>query len=115
GLDQARAAPAVPHPEMHWEDRASGSDGQGTATNRPTPQWAPDRPQAISRALVAHGSLLLTRRRIPLPSTRKKVPKTTWRAQPSTTALAKPQARADIESSPQENPLAHGPQVATMI
>jgi hypothetical protein len=48
----------------------SGADGPGSDQDR-----AALRREAISRALVAHGYLSFTRRRIPLPIKRKKVPK----------------------------------------
>jgi hypothetical protein len=75
--DQARSATAAPPPEIHREDRPCGASGQATEGGRPSPARAAQRREAISRALVAHGYLLFTRRRIPLPITRKKVPKIT--------------------------------------
>jgi transposase InsO family protein len=59
----AGAPPAVP----------SGTDREGAESKRAAADRAAHRRQAISRALVAHGYLLLTRRRIPLPIKRKKV------------------------------------------
>jgi transposase InsO family protein len=59
----AGAPPAVP----------SGTDREGAGPERAAADQAARQRQAISRALVAHGYLLLTRRRIPLPIKRKKV------------------------------------------
>jgi hypothetical protein len=59
------------------EQKPSDADGQGMEAGRPSPERATTQRQAISRALVAHGYLLFTRRRIPLPITRKKVPDNT--------------------------------------
>jgi transposase InsO family protein len=58
-------------------DRPSGAEGGGGEDGRPSAERAAARRQAISRALVAHGYLMFTRRRIPLPITRKKVSKIT--------------------------------------
>jgi transposase InsO family protein len=51
----------------------SGSAEEGAEAKGVASDGAARRRQAISRALVAHGYLLLTRRRIPLPIKRKKV------------------------------------------
>jgi transposase InsO family protein len=59
----ASAAPALP----------SGTDREGAESKRAAADRAARQRQAISRALVAHGYLLLTRRRIPLPIKRRKV------------------------------------------
>jgi transposase InsO family protein len=64
---------AAPPREVPTKDRPSGADGRGREAWRPRPERAAAQRQAISRALVAHGYLLFTRRRIPLPITRKKV------------------------------------------
>jgi len=53
--------------------RLSGSEGEGAEAKRVARDRAARQRQAISRALVAHGYLFLTRRRIPLPIKRKKV------------------------------------------
>jgi hypothetical protein len=57
-----RAHPAVPRPK-HGAPGGIGSEQVRAATQR----------DAIGRALVAHGYLLFTRRRIPLPVKRTKV------------------------------------------
>lgn len=57
------AAPAVP----------SGTERERAESKRAAADGAARQRQAISRALVAHGYLLLTRRRIPLPIKRRKV------------------------------------------
>jgi transposase InsO family protein len=59
----AVAAPAVP----------SGTDREDAESKRAAADRAVRQRQAISRALVAHGYLLFTRRRIPPPIRRKKV------------------------------------------
>jgi transposase InsO family protein len=52
---------------------ASGTDREGAEPSRAAQERAARQRQAISRALVAHGYLLFTRRRIPPPIKRKKV------------------------------------------
>jgi transposase InsO family protein len=71
------ASTAAPVREVPTEEEPSRADGSGREGSRPSPERAAERRQAISRALVAHGYLLFTRRRIHLPITRKKVPKIT--------------------------------------
>jgi transposase InsO family protein len=56
---------------------AVASAAEATPAGRLSPEQSAERRQAISRALVAHGYLLFTRRRIPLPLPRKKVAKIT--------------------------------------
>jgi transposase InsO family protein len=68
---------AVPARKVLTEEEPSRADGRGREASRPSPERAAERRQAISRALVAQGYLLFTRRRIPLPITRKKVAKIT--------------------------------------
>jgi hypothetical protein len=67
GRPGRQAAPS-PHSAAAW-----GTNRAGAESNREAPDRAAGQRQAISRALVAHGYLLLTRRRIPLPIKRKKV------------------------------------------
>jgi transposase InsO family protein len=62
-----QAAPS-PYPAV-----PSRTDREGVESKRAAPDRSARQRQAISRALVAHGYLLLTRRRIPLPIKRKKV------------------------------------------
>jgi transposase InsO family protein len=69
-----RAAPPGTVPSKHQPSPVAGGRPE---TPRPRPEGAAARRQAISRALVAHGYLLFTRRRIPPPLTRKKVPNNT--------------------------------------
>jgi transposase InsO family protein len=71
------AASAAPGRQAQTEDRPLGGDGRHREDRPPSPERAAARRQAIRRALVAHGYLLFTRRRIPLPITRTKVPKIT--------------------------------------
>jgi transposase InsO family protein len=61
-------ATSGPHPAV-----PSGAQGDGSASKRAAREWAARQRQAIRRALVAHGYLLFTRRRIPLPIKKKKV------------------------------------------
>jgi transposase InsO family protein len=51
----------------------TGTERAGATLSGPAPDPAARRRQAISRALVAHGYLVFTRRRIPPPIRRKKV------------------------------------------
>jgi transposase InsO family protein len=74
---RAGSAPAAPGPEIPGQEPPSAADGKGKEAGRPSPERAAAQRQAISRALVAHGYLWFTRRRIPLPLPRKKVPKIT--------------------------------------
>ena len=73
------AAPARPGPApappraIHLEDGLHGAPNPGTEAEPPSQARAAEQRQVISRALVAHGYLLFTRRRIPLPIKRKKV------------------------------------------
>jgi hypothetical protein len=75
----ATAAPARPGPApappraVHPEDSLHEAHNPGTEAAPPSQARAAAQRQAISRALVVHGYLLFTRRRIPLPITRKKV------------------------------------------
>jgi transposase InsO family protein len=64
----SETADLCPHPAV-----TAGTDREGGASKRATPDRVARQRQAISRALVAHGYLLLTRRRIPLPIKREKV------------------------------------------
>ena len=73
--DAPRAAGAAPCAEEAGAHRQSGAESAGEEGWRPSAEWAAAQRQAISRALVAHGYLLFTRRRIPLPITRTKVSK----------------------------------------
>jgi hypothetical protein len=61
-------AASRPHPAA-----PSGAEREGAEATRATRDEAARQRQAISRALVAHGYLLFTRRRIPLPITWEKV------------------------------------------
>jgi hypothetical protein len=75
--ERAASASAPSGPEDARQDRPSGAEtgaeSGGAAGGRPSAEQAAAQRQAISRALVAHGYLLFTRRRIPLPIPRKKV------------------------------------------
>src|SRR5262249_20441204 len=77
GLRQERAGSARARPgrEDPRQDRPSEAESTGKEGWRPSAEQAAAQRQAISRALVAHGYLLFTRRRIPLPIPRKKVSK----------------------------------------
>jgi transposase InsO family protein len=77
GPSRGEAGPGVAAPgrEEARADEPSGADSGGTEGWRPSAEQAAAQRQAISRALVAHGYLLFTRRRIPLPITRGKVSK----------------------------------------
>ena len=82
-VDQVAAPAAAARPESRKTDAvaaagappavASGTDREGAESKRAAADRAARQRQAISRALVAHGYLLFTRRRIPLPIKRKKV------------------------------------------
>jgi hypothetical protein len=72
---RAGSARAAPGRDEARTDRPAGADSGGREGGRPSAERAAAQRQAISRALVAHGYLLFTRRRIPLPITRKKVSK----------------------------------------
>lgn len=65
---QVVGAPASAHPVVASGTERGNAEAHETARDR-----AARRRQAISRALVAHGYLLFTRRRIPPPIRRKKV------------------------------------------
>src|SRR5262249_42484948 len=80
GLERPASAPARPRPRAAGADRPSEATGAGTDARQPSRARADERREAIRRALVAHGYLWFTRRRIPLPIRRKKVPKITGRA-----------------------------------
>jgi transposase InsO family protein len=71
--ERAGSASAAPGRGEARADQPSGADSGGREGGRPSAERAAAQRQAISRALVAHGYLLFTRRRIPLPITRKKV------------------------------------------
>jgi transposase InsO family protein len=70
------AAPA-PHAAAVEEAAVGSPQGQAAGDGRSAAQAATIRREAISRALVAHGYLRFTRRRIPLPIKRKKTAKIT--------------------------------------
>jgi transposase InsO family protein len=69
----AGSAPPAPRGAGPRPHESSGAPGPDTAAVRPSAEQAAQRRQALSRALVACGYLLFTRRRIPLPITKKKV------------------------------------------
>jgi transposase InsO family protein len=71
--EQAGSARTAPRRDEARADQASRAESEDAEGSRPSAEWAATQRQAISRALVAHGYLLFTRRRIPLPITRKKV------------------------------------------
>jgi transposase InsO family protein len=71
------AAPALGSALPTRRDEPSAPTGSDTEAVRPDPERSAERRQAISRALVAHGYLLFTRRRIPLPLPHPKVAKIT--------------------------------------
>jgi hypothetical protein len=71
--ERAGATTAAPPREVPTKEQPSGANGNGREDDRPGPERAAEQRQAISRALVAHGYLLFTRRRIPPPIRRKKV------------------------------------------
>ena len=66
--EASETAALGPHPAV-----PSGTDRDIGASKRAAQDGAARQRQAISHALVAHGYLLLTRRRIPLPIKREKV------------------------------------------
>jgi transposase InsO family protein len=74
GAERGASPVAVPAREVPTEEPLR-ADGSGREASRRSPERAAERRQAIGRALVAHGYLLFTRRRIPPPITRKKVSK----------------------------------------
>jgi hypothetical protein len=71
--EHAGPATAAPPRGGNRGARPPGADSPGSETDRSSLARAAAQREAISRALVAHGYLLFTRRRIPLPITRKKV------------------------------------------
>jgi hypothetical protein len=75
--ERAGSAGAAPGRDEARAEQPSGADSGGREGGRPSAERAAAQRQAISRALVAHGYLLFTRRRIPLPITRRKVSRIT--------------------------------------
>src|SRR5262249_56435161 len=66
-------APGQPAAGPSPSAAASGTDREGAEPSRGARSRAARQRQALSRAPAAHGYLLFTRRRIPLPIKRKKV------------------------------------------